>query len=382
MGNILDYNQKRIAQVTEAKLGEINDDALMLISQNNLTRSLLLSTLRNFFASDNINDSDKFYDIETIEGKITTINGNVENINETISQLSADFIKLRGDMTTLQGKVLTKLEEYDGKFTSMQSGLDGKIVEINQSISDLEATVLGWIETAKSELDDKLNEIKGELNNELDKMNAGINYIYGYGPIVPTLLPEGKFFLQTFNPNYKWKAENTAQKYATYTDKYGNDIISEVQVLLTLKQVGEKVARIGMAFSGVNLSKSPNIKVRFIDDYTFNSAGLTIYDSNLSSWSGNLSNYLELGVFMIPTTSTEILIEIEDGIIVDKDGKTAPLTVSFNNIDDSIWLSFTGVLVIPYTDNGDYMYYMENGERIFLTETGSSEENPKGAGTN
>lgn len=374
MSNILDFGEKRIHELSTLPTSQLRDnEALMLISQDNLTRVILLSALRQSFTGNDAGESDKFYDIKTIEDKIDGINSIFGDIDATLSGFSSKINQAIADLSTLEQDINTRLEEFEENMGILASTNQTAIDSIRADLTQFREDIESWLDRIEEDLDAELDSVKTEVNTELNKMKAEIDYIYAYGPEVPTILPEGKFFLQTFNPNYKWEANNDVSKFAVYSDNDGNEAESPIEVLLSIQQAGEKIARISLAFGGTLSSEKSDIKVTLLDDYVYTSAGFDIYSGSTSDWS-NLNEYLELGTFVIPTTSTKISIEIGSGIFEE------PITAIFNDIDDGIWASFTGMLVIPLTVDGEYLYYTNNkGERIYLTVSGSSDSNPKGA---
>ena len=389
--NILNYDGKRINDLTLCK--QLTDEALLVISKSSLTYSLNMKQIRDFFTYEEGGLQHNFLSASQIESKI-------DEINRTFNDYSDIIGTLQGDMKTLSTDInerMKSLESTIGDFTTItfpkfkdsiisepdeEGNRTGYIPKMQQDIADIRTDLDDYKQTTTRDIEAMFNAEKGEIDKEILGVNASVNYIYGYGPVVPTLLPEGKIFLQTFNVKFQAKQYQyyTITLYKTEIDDEGNIINSKDEngddipfdVVVGIKAEGMKITRISLNFPDLPASvETIPVKVILHDDYALDKKGLKIYDG-IFTYNDKYGWNNELGIFMIPTTATTINISANYSI-----GETQVIT-SFNHYDHSIWESIGGILVVPLVDdNGNFIYDEE--DTYYLAAEGSSEENPKGA---
>lgn len=385
MSNVLDFNEKRIYELSLLDATRITDEALMIISQDSLTRSMKISYLREVLTASEKDgmSSNKFLTAKSIYDELNEVENKFITTNIQLSDFSNDILNISGRLDSMNSELDGKIENFISQFAEFKNYIsgegNGQIPLIKTEIEQFKSDIRTEFSTLTKDTDELIEDARMELQDGINGVNANVSYIYAYGPVVPTLLPEGKIFLQTFNVNYKNEDPQNYTKAVTSISS-GN-ILNNKTVMIRVEAVGMKVVRLTLILP--QLTKIPTntsaIKVSLFEDHVLDKKGLVIYESIATSLTNTIYGIgVELGVFMIPTTSTTIEVSLGAGIYDE------PTKVSFNHYDDGIWETVGGIIVIPLTteikneDTGEIStVFLLNEEGDYLSASGSSDQNPK-----
>ena len=370
MANVLDFGEKRIYELSEIRL--LTDEAILLISQDHLTRSIKLSTLRRNFVGEGA-EADKFYSTEDMDAKINTINRNLLEYYNKLSAFEGTISDNTAIVERINQEIQNQLSNFSEEIDLLRNYTNEQLEALRSNMSQFQYEIREYMTVVEGDLIELVGQAKSYTDEKSDKLTAEMHHIYGYGPVVPTVLPEGKFFLQTFNMSY---IEKPVAEY-TYTISELNDTIAHLKI----QQVGEKVATMWLYFTNDMTGFTAASGVIPID-VTIKDAilgDLIVYDSDMANPKWGLTENglnetatVELGTFMIPTYDSTIQIRVGKGIVSQGDSEI--ISFEFTNHEHDIWAGISGILNLHLTDeNGSYLTD-ENGD--FLAETGSTDEVP------
>ena len=385
MSDIINYTGKgkRINELVILS-EQLLDEALLAISQDSLTRSIPVGNIRDYFAfnnSDTRSRADNFYTVKDINEKIAGINDSFSSVGVRIGALEGQMEEFKAELDADILEINTTLNDFtDRRFIEFQTTITGDITRMGEEIDSFKTEVKDDFAQFQTDIEGELADAKVKLNEDILKVNADVNYIYGYGPTVPTLLPEGKIFLQTFNKNMTLPDAND------YTINVGTDS-DPAYITVRIKAEGMKIARITLIYPQLG-DRNPDIAVTVTlkDKYALDSKGLQIYNGSLHdfSYTAGVGKYKDLGIFMIPTTATTIEVSTDAGI------GGSLLNGTFTHDELGIWEAVGGVLTVSLMTGVEYnldgsvaeasaFFYNEDGD--FLSAEGSSDMNPAGAET-
>lgn len=248
MPSISIENGKRIEELLE--IAKISASSFFLVSDNDLTRKITLTNLRNafcgdtstenlnnvFFSVEKINELlDHIYDdISKINTKMDSFEDRINNMYNDIGAELSEFIKKVESMyaelkladSNLQASInntkteLTNLinskyddmselidqvkNELNQTIQSTKTELSNKIDTVNsnlvQKITQVESTLNSKITSTKTELQQSINNVNTTLGNRITAVENKLANITGiqYGTSVPSNLATGTIYLQYF----------------------------------------------------------------------------------------------------------------------------------------------------------------------------------------
>lgn len=176
---------KRIYQL-ESLVGILKDEALLPISQDNLTRKIQARVLRRFLNGDNDEPSEESYfssakvtdlmndasdRFNSMEDEITAINNRIDNLTNTVNENYHTLDnRITNEVNNLKSMISNSYDELvaaDDALRIRCTNLENRCTSIETSIANLNTKLEGWI-------------------------------LYGSSPPSASTLPAGRLYIQYF----------------------------------------------------------------------------------------------------------------------------------------------------------------------------------------
>ena len=186
---------KLIYQLTSASALKDNDLFVISSAENNLTRSITLSQIREAVIGDRYTNEDILEFVDDLKLQIKNMDDLFyeydNNLSEFRNEFNAQLLNLRTNFTNDLNEVQNNITN---RIDNLQDNINNYLNTIEQDVSDLNTRI--------DNVNTNINNVENTLHEKIDdldiRLTNSINGLISYGTAVPTTLDTGKIYLQYF----------------------------------------------------------------------------------------------------------------------------------------------------------------------------------------